>query len=203
MFGNQFPNGLRATDVRFYGRDTWRRRRWRLADKAVHDPDAAQHRRGAGAVRGKLQNGRLREQSAVRATPRQVNTLQVRSLHFMQSVMPGEAIVHEDEVCVNQRMRGKIFANHRREKSSGLTAHRLDEIIIQPILRIKANVGIIPAQLSQVEPAIGEMADEAIKAVARDETLGLCSKRRRIAQFLVLRKPDQFCIGTRVCQKMR
>ena len=203
MFGNQFPNGLRATDVRFDGGDTWRRRRWRLADEAVHDPSAAQHRGGAGAIGGKLQNGRLREQSAERAARWQVNTLQVRSLHFVQSVMPREAIVHEGEVCVNQRIRGKIFADHRREKSSGLTAHRLDKVIIQPILRIKANVGFIPAQLAQVEPAIGEMSDEAIKAVARDETLRLCSKRHGIAQFLVLRKPDQICIGTRVCQKMR
>ena len=104
--------------------------------------------------------------------------------------MPCEAIVHEGKVCVNQRMRGKIFANHRREKSSGLTAHRLDKVIIQPILRIKANVGVIPAQLAQVEPAIGEMSDEVIKAVARDETLRLCSKRRRITQFLVLSKHD-------------
>ena len=117
--------------------------------------------------------------------------------------MPRETIVHEGEVCVNQRTRGKILANHRREKSSGLAAHRLDKIIIQPILRIEANVRFIAAQLAQVEPAIGEMSDEAIKAVARDETFRLCSKRRRIAQLLVPRKPDQFLIGTRVCQEMR
>ena len=103
VFGDQFANRFHATDVRFDGGDTgWRRRQW-LADEAVHHPYPAEDGRGARAVRRKLQDGSVREQSTVRTALRQVDAPQGRSLNLRQAVMPRETIVHKREVRVNQR----------------------------------------------------------------------------------------------------
>ena len=69
------PEWSRATDVRFDGRDTWRRRRWWLTDEAVHDPDAG----STGEVLVPSAES-FRTDACVSKPPwllRQVNTLQV------------------------------------------------------------------------------------------------------------------------------
>ena len=80
MLVELLADGDRAADVRLDGGHARRRRRRFLAEDALHDPRAAQHRRGGRAVGGDFEHAGLRHQPAARAVLRQRHAAQRHAL---------------------------------------------------------------------------------------------------------------------------
>ena len=103
--------------------------------------------------------------------------------------MPGESIVDEDEVSIDEHSRRQVVADHRRNEGPRLHFHRLNEIVVEAILGIEPNVGLVAADMSQPQPVVGEVPDEPLEAVAGDQSIGLALQGPAIAK---LSSPSQF-----------
>ena len=114
-----------------------------------------------------------------------------------------QTVVGEDEIGIHEHLGGQVVANHRGDEGACLQLHAFDKIIIEAILGIESDVRLVAADVAQIEPVIGETADEALKATAGDETLGFTSQHRVVAKLLLGCQLAQNGIGACIRQKMR
>lgn len=110
--------------------------------------------------------------------------------------MGGEAVVGEDEICFYQHAGGQVVADHRREEGAGLALHAFDEVFVKAIFRKEADVGVVAADVAEIEPAVGEVFDEAVKAGTGDEAFGFGAESLGIAQHFVLREVHELGVRT-------
>ena len=117
--------------------------------------------------------------------------------------MLGKSIVDEREVGIDEHSCRQILADHRRDKGSRLPVHRLDEVIVEAVLGIEPDVGLIPSDMPQTQPVVGEISDEPFKVGADNQAIGFSSKNFCIAKSLRASQLQQLGIGTRVDQEVR
>ena len=77
--GEKFADGTGTANIRLNGRNAFRWWWRRLAKQFLHHPCTAQNRRGGGAIRSVLEQGRLSQQATIRTPLRQRNTLHGRT----------------------------------------------------------------------------------------------------------------------------
>ena len=118
-------DGRGAAGVGLDGRHAGRRRGWRLAEDALHDPRAAQHRRGRGAVGGHLEHAGLGQQAAARAVRRQRHAPQGHAFHGRQAIVRGEPLVEHGEIGRDEVPRRQVAVQQLGEEQLGLLEGRL------------------------------------------------------------------------------
>ena len=97
-----------AADVGLDGGDL-RRRRGLEAQDALHDPDAAEHGRGSGAVRGDLKNAGLCHEAAAHRVRREGDFAHLGPFDSRNAVQISEAFVEEREVGIDDVARREVF----------------------------------------------------------------------------------------------
>ena len=95
--------------------------------------------------------------------------------------MQRKSVVRVNKICVDQQTRRQIVPNHRGKERARLSLHRFNQIIIKPILRIKADIRLIASDLSQIEPVIGKVFNVSLEPWPLDQSIGLASQGFSIA----------------------
>ena len=148
----------------------------------------------------------MSEQAAERALLRQRDLAHRRARDpgfFGQVVVLCESIVDEHEVGIDEHSRRQVVANHRTDEGPRLQLHRLHEVVVEAVLGIEPEIGLIAADMTQAQPIVGEVLDEPLEADAGNEAVRLALQCFGITK---LSRPSQFQqrgIGSRVGQEMR
>ena len=192
----QFANRFGTADVRLHGGHARWRCRWWLADEALHHPGSTHDGRGRRAVGADFQHSRLGQQATERTVLGQAHFTHGRASEWWKLVVFRKAVIGEDEVRFYQGAGRQVIANHRREESASFALHAFYEVFVKAILGEEADVGIVPAEVAEIEPAVGEVFHEAIEASAGDEAFGFCAEYLGIAQLFVLREVHEPGVGT-------
>ena len=122
-----WPPALVLLERRHIGR----RRRRRHAEDVLEDPFAAAHRRGARGVRRHRQNAALPEQAAALAVLRQRDAPEPIAVDVRNAVVPGEPLVEERVVGVEQVEHAAVFLDDALEEQLGLAAERLPQVVVE------------------------------------------------------------------------
>ena len=77
--------------------------------------------------------------------------------------MSRQSVIGVDEVGLDKTLGWEIIADEPREIGTRFFSHAVHQVIVETVLRVEADVGLIPAHMAQVQPVIGERADEAIE----------------------------------------
>ena len=136
MFVELLANRHRAAGVGFDGGHARRWGRRLLAENALHDPRAAEDRRGGGAVGGDLENSSLRHQPATHAVLRQRGAAQSDALRRRRAVVRGEALVEHGEVRRDEIARRQIAAQQFGEEELCLRERGFRQQIVEVIVGI-------------------------------------------------------------------
>ena len=96
----------------------------------------------------------------------------------------------------------QVVADQAGEVSAGLLAHAVGQIIVEPILGVEADVGFVSAEVTQVEPVIGEGVDEAREARLAEQPFGLGAQYGGIAEFAVGGQLAQRCVRPAVREEV-
>jgi len=97
----------------------------------------------------------------------------------------------------------EVLAKHGCHESSRFPLHRLDQIIVEAVLRVEANIRIIPPDMTQIQPVVRKIAHKPLETRAVNQTIGLAAQNFGVPQALISRQARQLRIGTRVHQEMR
>ena len=198
MHAQKIANGLGAANVGFHGRNLRRRRRRRLPDEPLHNPRAANHRGRISSIGGHLQNGGLRQKSSQRAARRQFHGAHGRATERRKAVVAGESIIGIDKIRSHYGDRRQVLANHSLEERARLLLHRFDQIVGEAVLGVQADVRVITANVAEVQPIVGEVANESVEAGADNEPFGLAAQYRWTAEPARACRRAQFGIWSRV-----
>ena len=127
VFVELFANGGRPARVGINCSRAGRRRGWRFVEESVHDPDAAFHGGGGGAVCGEFVNGSLSENTAPGRIRSEGDLASFGSAHVGDSVVFGEALVEHGESRTQERGDGGIGYDEFAHKDAGFGEHAFVE----------------------------------------------------------------------------
>jgi hypothetical protein len=89
------------------------------------------------------------------------------------------------------------------EAGAGLPIHRIDEVVVFAILRVKSVVRDVPTQIAKVEPLVGEILDESLEAFVGDQSFDFGVESRGDAQLAARRELAKAFVGGAVVKQMR
>jgi hypothetical protein len=145
---------LTLAQVRFnIGRWLWRRR----AKQILQNPFAPHHRgrpRGGGRHR---QHAAVPEQSAAWVRGIECDLPEMAAANVRDAVVPGEALVDERVVRVEQLNERAVLANDRVEQQLGLAAQRSPQVGVEA-----RRFGLDGGQVAKIQPLAGEVLDERV-----------------------------------------
>ena len=78
--------------------------------------------------------------------------------------MQGKAVVGVDEVRLHEVACRQVIPDEACEVGAGFFGHAVDEIVVEPILRVEADIRVVAPDMAQAKPVIREGADEPIEA---------------------------------------
>ena len=151
----------RAPDVGLDGGHVLGRRVRRRAEEAVEHVGAADHGRGARAVRGDFQDGPLGEEAAPAGVGTERDLAELVPLHAGDAVVFGKTLVEHREVGMDHVADAQVPGEHRLEVGMGLRHHRLLEVLLE--LRVELGVGLGEVDVPQVQPAAEQVLGEAFR----------------------------------------
>ena len=102
--------------------------------------------------------------------------------------MGGEPVVDQERVAVDERRDRGVASDHLLDEGARLAAQRLDEPVVEAVFRIEPRVRLVAAQMPQIQPMIGDGADEPLEAGVVDEAVGHGGDAGRIAQRATARR---------------
>ena len=198
MLVELLAHGRRAARVGVDGAHA-RRRWWRgFVQQAVHHPQATLHRRGRGAVGGEFQNRGLPKQPTAWAPGGQRHASHLHTMHIRDAVMLGEALVEHRKAGPHQCAHGRIGGDEFAEKRARLGNHRL--VQQKAILGVKLRVGRGLVHAAEVEPLVGEVADEAFAARVGEQSVHFAMQHLGALQRAIARGGEQRVIGRAIPQ---
>ena len=129
---------------------------------------------------GDFQHGSLGEERTARAALRQRNAADVATSDAGDAVVVGEALIEHREVGFHEVGDAEVF----RDQLAQVGARFRDHAVLQVLASfgVKLRVGLGGVDLPQVEPLVGEVGDEAIRAWIGQEAVGLLSEVLRQVQ---------------------
>ncbi len=144
--------GFDCGDVRGWWRDVF-------TEDAFEHPDAAQHGRGGGAVRGDFQDAALCDEAATRGAGRDGDWLEIEPVQgFPKPVVLCETTVQHREVRVDQVRGGEIVVDQAAKEGAGFAEHGM----LQDLIEFGVEVVIRDGEIDfvEVEPLVREILDE-------------------------------------------
>ena len=166
-----------ATVLSFSGRHVRRRRRRRRAEDVFQNPLAANHRRRARGIRRDREDAALPQQAAALAVPVQRDAPEVAAVHVRNAVVLREPLVQERVVGLEQVEHAAVFAQDALEKQLGFAAERLAQVVVE--IGKQPQVGRDRFEVAQVQPLLGEVADERSRARDRRASAAPASRAPR------------------------
>ena len=149
------------------------RRRWRFtAEDALHDPGAADDGRCRGAVGSDLEHRGLRHETAAHAAGRQGDFAQLHAFDGRELVERGKAFVDEDEVRLDDGAGREVRAEELGEGGVALVPGRIQQMVVEIVIRVQQAVRVVGAGLAQFEPVVGERFDETLRTGVGKQTAG-------------------------------
>src|SRR5205814_7324568 len=109
----------------------WRGRWGRRAENILQDPFPADHRRSPVRTRGIRQNRALSEQPATRAVGGKQSPPESFGVHARNPVVPGQTLVEERIVGVQQVEHAAILADDTVEEQLRLALEGLTQIVVE------------------------------------------------------------------------
>ena len=116
--------------------------------------------------------------------------------------MPRETVVGKQKLAVDDRRRRHVLADHRRDERAGLHAHALHQIVVETVFGIEADVGLVAAEVPQIEPVVGEVVDEARTPRVVEKPVDLRAEHLGAAQIAACSLGDQVAVGPRVPEEI-
>ena len=117
--------------------------------------------------------------------------------------MPGQAVVDEHEIRMHQRAYWQVVAHHGGDEGECLALHRVDQIFVQTVFGVQADVGILAPQMAQVEPVVREALHELLELAAGDQALGFAAEHAGVVERLIACAPRQFGVRPAVSEEVR
>lgn len=164
MFVEEFAEGGGAADVGFDAGNAWRRRGRFGAEESVQDEDAAHDGRGVGAVGGDFEDAGVGEDAAAFAIVREGDFLDVEAGDAGDVVVVSEASIEHGEVALDEVGGAEVLGDEFGDEAAGFAEHGVEEESV--VFGVKLFVWRGEVDLSEVEPAIGEVGDEAAEGGA-------------------------------------
>ena len=93
--------------------------------------------------------------------------------------MPGQTLVHKRVIGIQHAENVSVFAHHAVEQELRLMLERLPEVVVK--VGINEQVGIPIAQLAQVQPLPGKIADQRFRPRIFQHSLHLLLQYGRVS----------------------
>ena len=90
--------------------------------------------------------------------------------------MAGESFIGIYKIRSHHGDCRQVVANHGLEERARLVLHRFDQIVVEAVLGIQADVRVITANVPEIQPIVGEVADKAVEARAGNEPFDLAAQ---------------------------
>ena len=172
--------------------DVRRRRGRRRPQQHLHDPLAAQHRRGAVPERGLHQHAAL-PQNATSAVVRVGNAAEVIALDAFDPVVPRQPLVQEGVVGPVQLQQTAVFPHQVVEEELGLAPHGVGQLTA--VVGEAEGVGAHLLDILQAQPHRREAGGEGLGAGVGEEAASLRFEVARIGEGATLGSRDQLAVG--------
>ena len=198
MFIELLADGGGSARVRVNRAHARRRRRHGVVEQAVHHPNAALHGRRRGAVGSEFQDRPLTEQAAARAPRGQRHPSHVHAVHVRDAVVLREALREHREARPHERGDGRVAGDEFAQERARLGDHAL--VQQQAILGIELRIGRGLGHAAEVEPLVGEIADEALAARVGEQAIHFAMQHRCAGQRAIVRGGAQRVIGRAIPQ---
>ena len=180
MLGELLANRGRAARIGLERRDIGGRGIGRFAEQPPHDPGAAQHRRGDGAVGRHLEHARLGQHAAAMTARRQRHAAELFPGHAGDLVMFGDAAVEHQKVGMDEVAQLRIVAEQFGEERVRFADHGRFEDVVE--FRVELPVGLGEVDLPQLEPLADEVLDERPRPWGGQHPLDLAVQDRGLVQ---------------------
>ena len=172
----------------------WRRRR---AHDALQDPRSSKHGRGPVRIRRHHQHGTLSEQTPAGGIV-ELDAAEPVTLDRIDVVVERQPFVKVGVVGREQLKHTAVLAEHAVDEQPELGAEVIPRIAGKGKHR---GIGIDLGELRHVEPLESKVTGQRLRAAIRKQTTHLRFEHRRVAQAMLLREPQQLCIGNAAPQE--
>ncbi len=115
--------------------------------------------------------------------------------------MPGQALVDERVVRIQQIEHAAILAHDAVEQQLGFALERLPQIVVE--VRKHQEVGVPVPQLAQEQPLSGEIGDERARPRVVQHPSDLLLERRGVLELALLGGLQQLLVGNAAPQEKR
>ena len=171
------------------------------AEDALHDPDAAQHRRRGGAVGGHLEDARLSHDSAADGVLRERDLAHRDSRHAGDAVVLRQTFVEEREVGIDDGARRQVAVEQFLDEETGLFDGGELQRVVEFVVVVEGGGGGAVVDLAEVEPVVGERVDEAARLRVVEQAIGLGSEDFGSAEPALRGQGAEFVVRRRVPQE--
>src|SRR4030095_1174942 len=130
-------------------------------EDVLQNPLSPNDGRGSIRIRGGHQNRAFAEQPAANAVRRQGHTLEARALHTGDAIVPGEALVQERVIGVEQVSDWTILANEAAKEQVHFLLERLAQVVVE--MEKRFGTRLMCPNVADVQPLSREVVDERLR----------------------------------------
>ena len=179
--------GLDRRHVGWRGRDV-------EAQEPLRNPNAAEHRRGIGAVGGNFQDGPLGEHatSTVGVCGKTHGADRI-ARHALDVVVTGQAAVEVRLVGLHQAADIEVVCKHRSQVGMGFSQHRLLHDLIK--IAKSPSVGLREVDQGEVEPFASKVFHKLAAAGVSQHAVHFPANNVRVTETALCGKREQGFVG--------
>ena len=177
-----------------------RRRRGRVQEGAEHIL-AAVNRRGSGGDGSHCEDASLPQQPAAIGIG-ELHAAELRAVNALDAVMPGEPLVDEGVVRVQELKSAAVFAQNVAEEHLGLGAESLADVVVE-IGEHQQIRNDLRLQVAELQPLPGEIVYQGVRAVIREHAVHLSGEHFGFPKPPRCGRIEQLFIGDAAPQEER
>src|SRR6185436_1434849 len=114
---------------------------------------------------------------------------EIAAANVWDAVVPGETLVDERVIRVEQLDERAVLADDGVEEQLGLSAQRPPQVGVEA-----RRFGLDGGQVAKIQPLASEVLNERARLAVRDHSLDLALQRRRIAQPVLGRQVEELLV---------